>query len=41
MENAPDVIESGKSEIKMVCGLGHQFKKINIYMHRKAKSKTK
>lgn len=41
MENSLDVIESGKSDIKMVCGLGYQFKKINMYMHRKAKSKTK
>lgn len=40
MENAPDVIEHGKSEIKMVCELVYQFKKINIYM-QKSKSKAK
>lgn len=41
MENAYNVIKSGKSKIKMVSGLGYQFKKIKIYMHRKTKSKTK
>ena len=42
MENAHNVIKSGKSKIKMVSGLGHQFKKkLKIYMHRKTKSKTK
>lgn len=41
MKNAHNVIKSGKSKIKMVSGLGYQFKKIKIYMHRKTKSKTK